>query len=114
VLVRTRLEIERDPMVQEIVGAVAGRRGWRVEIVGVPVEPDVISRDLIQKRLDTARRLLDSGDTEVALVAAWIGVEAGLRAFAKRRNLDVHPWNPHALVKTLVSLGVIPEEKRLI
>jgi hypothetical protein len=88
--------------------------GWRFLLVtsqdvaseGLPGKDDqAASWDEISNRLDHARRLAETGDSEAAFLILWISLEKLLRIHARQAAIPVERLSPSIMIRQLYSLG---------
>ena len=86
--VKTRSSIAADPRISELAYIIKFKPGWTFELILVgepgsrdaPPQDNPPGRDKILKRIEHARKALDSGLPEAALMLALSACEAALRA----------------------------------
>ena len=88
---------------------------WRVEIISEPqisqtarVAPnDLLSTPALRDRIVLAERLTDSGEFDMAILAAWIAIEGLLRRLVIENDLVLDASSIPALASNLTSEGII-------
>jgi hypothetical protein len=101
-----------------LADAVGQHEGWRFEFVNVPgprrtrttEEPlTVVGSRHVQEYADAARELEKAGYKEQAFVLAWTAFEGAFRTAFDRDRVKVGSANPTSVLKTLWSMGYLPE-----
>lgn len=116
VAVSTRKDLRESPELTCLAGEVNSRPGWRFDLVVTNGGPwsDAVTEDSheldesqVRELSDTAERLLDRGELAAACLLAWSGVEASLRALARRAEIALEKNDPQYVLNALVTEGVI-------
>ncbi len=100
---------------ESLARAVEEHPGWRLELVALPSRepehywPPAPSLMALERRLELAKSLLKSGDSDLAVLGMWTFAEAILRnSLADFTQASVRRTaSPLALAKTAFSYGVI-------
>lgn len=87
---------------------VAGLRGWRLDLVYLPENRPVASREQLLSWLRESVQLAES-NPEAALLLAWSAAEGVMHRLAEPLGIDTD--KPGALLAALVSLGLIFDEE---
>jgi uncharacterized protein YutE (UPF0331/DUF86 family) len=92
--------------------------GWSFElvVVGEKKELDIpegtcpLTKEEILQRLESAKKLLSSGDLEAALLLAWSIIEAVVRRLIEEEGIALDHLAPPYVLKQAVTNGVISRE----
>jgi hypothetical protein len=116
VAVSTRKDLRANQDLTDLAGEVNSRPGWRFDLIvanGGPW-PDAVaddSRELgesqVRELSETAERLLDQEELTAACLLAGSGVEASLRALARRAGIALEKYDPQYILNALATEGVI-------
>lgn len=106
---------------RRLVERIQKEPGWQLVLVALspaeellPGEPlSLLDSPEVEQHLAQARRLLDAGQPEAALLLAWGAVEARLRWLAKEGEIPLPRPGTLTLLRQLVSLGLIEREHYL-
>ena len=114
--VTTRSSLARTPEVQEMARLLQDQPGWTFELVLVGAGDQALlaegaqafDEEDVARGLGEAKRLLDAGFAEAALLYAWAATEAALRLLAQREHIELDRPTPLHLLKKLAVEGVLP------
>lgn len=117
--VRTRASLTKSPALTTIAEAVAGKVGWRFELVVtnpkgynfLDEELVLIEQSNVDYRLAEAKELAAQEYGEAAMLLAWSALEAMLRHTAQSEQLDITQENPNYLLKNLFAYGLLSKEQ---
>jgi len=116
--VKSRSSLIKDPRIKDLARLLQARPGWNFELVIVGEEEKLDTpagtrpfekKDILQG-IDTAKKLLASGDLEAALLLAWPSVEAIVRMLTEKEGIVLDRLTPSYIFKQAVTNGVISRE----
>jgi len=102
-----------------LAAALLSRPGWRFDVVLgdddylAPPDYPKWRTDEITCRLDDARRLVEAGQGEAAILLLFALAEAAGRALARAEHIDVQHWDPVVLFGQLVQHGALDEQDKI-
>lgn len=116
--VKTRASLAADPQVRDLAQLLQKHPGWSFELVVVgeqekldtPETARPFDRVDIQKSMQTAGELLDSGFAEAGFVLAWSGLEATVRLLTEEEGISLDRFTPLYILKQAVTNGVISRD----
>lgn len=116
--VKTRASLAADPQVGDLAQLLQKHPGWSFELVVVgeqekldtPETARPFDRVDIQKSMQTAGELLDSGFAEAGFVLAWSGLEATVRLLTEQEGITLDRFTPLYILKQAVTIGVISRD----
>ena len=116
--VKTRASLAADPQVRDLAQLLQKHPGWSFELVVVgqqekldtPETARPFDRVDIQKSMQTAGELLDSGFAEAGFVLAWSGLEATVRLLTEEEGISLDRYTPLYILKQAVTNGVISRD----
>lgn len=116
--VKTRASLAADPQVRDLAQLLQKHPGWSFELVVVgeqekldtPETARPFDRVDIQKSMQTAGELLDSGFAEAGFVLAWSGLEATVRLLTEEEGITLDRFTPLYILKQAVTNGVISRD----
>jgi hypothetical protein len=88
---------------------------WRYDLVvyppdgvdGIPLEAGEPSPEYVESLLKEAQELLGFNKTRASLLVGWSATEAAMRAAAQREKVGIGNGDPHFVLKTLYSNGIV-------
>jgi uncharacterized protein YutE (UPF0331/DUF86 family) len=114
-----RIDLSSDPHITRLAEVVNSEPGWRLDVVILEQESQVEkaaqeasepSDEELAQILKTADELSDKGDTSVACVVAWAGLEAAMRRI--RDDAELYGKTaPSQLMRTLYGNGFLSREQ---
>lgn len=113
--VKSRENLRQAPLASELAKAVQAQPGWRFELVianpehqiPMPGGAEAWQQKEVQKRLQEAQGLFDTGHEEAALVLTWSAAEAAMRLAILREGLPMDRPDAAYLMKQLAFEGVL-------
>lgn len=116
--VKTRASLAADPQVRDLAQLLQKHPGWSFELVVVgqqekldtPETARPFDRVDIQKSMQAAGELLDSGFAEAGFVLAWSGLEATVRLLTEEEGISLDRYTPLYILKQAVTNGVISRD----
>lgn len=116
--VKTRASLAADPQVKDLAQLLQKHPGWSFELIVVgeqekldtPETSRPFDRVDIQKSMQTAGELLDSGFAEAGFVLAWSGLEATVRLLTEEEGVSLDRFTPLYILKQAVTNGVISRD----
>ena len=117
--VKTRASLAADPQVRNLAQLLQKHPGWSFELVIVgeqekldtPEAARPFDRVDIQKNIQTAGELLDSGFPEAGFLLAWSGLEATIRLLSEDEGISLDRFTPPYILKQAVTNGVISRDE---
>ena len=117
--VKTRSSLSKEPQVRQMAQMLQKEPGWRFELVLVaegqklrlPEAARPLAREDVLQRAASAERLLDSGFSEAALLAAWSALEAAVRMLTEEEGIMLERMIPSYVVDQAVANGVISRDE---
>lgn len=117
---RVVVEVKRSDLVPganeltAVAERVAGQPGWRFELVALPPVRGERRRRIARGLIDSARRYLDQGLSEPALILASNAAEEALLALAEGQDRMAGEKSLGRLARDLATMGIIDGEDALV
>ena len=116
--VKSRSSLAKDPQVRDLARLLQAKPGWNFELVVVsegeklssPENAHPFERQDILQGIEEAERLLGSGFSQAALLAAWSTLEATVRLLTEEESILLDRLTPDYILKQAVTNGVISRE----
>ncbi len=88
---------------------------WRYDLVvyppdgvdGIPLEAGEPSSEYVESLLKESQELLGFNMTRASLLVGWSAAESAMRTAARREKLPIGNGDPHFVLKTLYSNGIV-------
>lgn len=111
---RTPSSDDRDRL-NAMSSLVSAHPGWRFVVMAPPPKEQllpgeslsVITQEAIERRLEEARTLENTGHPEAALLIAWAAIEASLRLLSYREGISLARPDTGTLLRNLSSEGLL-------
>ena len=114
--VTTREDLQRDPNIVQMARIANEQPGWRLDLVvlnpadsqdKVPLGALEPPLEQIDRTLESAERLVETGELPSALMVAWAALEAALRQSARSADITIKSYSALFLLGALYSEGLL-------